>query len=347
MSIVVACRNEGSHIAILVQSILAQDIPFPWEAILADGMSDDGTAEYVRNTCRLHRQFRFVANPERIVSTALNRAIRAAQGTYIIRMDAHTRYREDYCRESIEALIAHEADNAGGAARTEANGGLGHAIAAAFHSRFSTGGACFHDEKFEGWVDTVPYGCWRKATLERIGLFDPRLVRNQDDELNLRLRLAGGRIWQDRRIVSWYTPRASLSALFRQYMQYGFWKVAVVRKHHVPARWRQFVPALFVGGNAGLGLCLLGMTAFDASSTAFSMTWKAWVLEVGAYLTASLIASVAAARREGWGVLPYLPIVFLAYHVSYGIGFIAGMLSSPVAVDGNASEARWFARVTR
>jgi len=104
-------------------------------------------------------------------------------------------------------------------------------VAAAFHSSFSTGGAKAHDENYEGWVDTVAYGCWRKTTLVQLGLFDEALVRNQDDELNLRLTRAGGKIWQSRAIVSWYSPRAALSSLFRQYFQYGFWKVAVIRKH--------------------------------------------------------------------------------------------------------------------
>ena len=123
-------------------------------------------------------------------------------------MDAHTVYSPDYCRQCVETLISTGADNAGGAARTRVTGVIPRAIAAAYHSRFSTGGACFHDPNYEGPADTVPYGCWRKETFTRIGMFDETLVRNQDDELNLRLLRAGGRIWQSRTILSGTRPGA-------------------------------------------------------------------------------------------------------------------------------------------
>jgi len=93
------------------------------------------------------------------------------------------------------------------------------AVAAAYHSPFSTGGAKFHDVEFEGWVDTVTYGCWHREVFDRVGIFDEQLVRNQDDEFNLRLIRSGGTIWQSPRIVSWYRPRGSFSTLFRQYFQ--------------------------------------------------------------------------------------------------------------------------------
>ncbi len=138
------------------------------------------------------------------------------------------------------------ADNVGGPARTRTQGTRARAFAAAYHSRFSTG-ARFHDENYEGWIDTVPYGCWRKETLERLGLFDEnpgaqsgRRVESAADPR------AGGKIWQSPAIVSWYSPRATLRALFLQYFQYGFWKAAVVRKHRLPGSWRHLVPVAFV-----------------------------------------------------------------------------------------------------
>src|SRR5262249_38756535 len=171
VSIVVACRNEIAHIRRFLDSLFAQEIGgLQWEAVIADGMSTDGTREVLDEYAQTHREVCVVLNPGRIVSTGLNTAIRAARGRYILRFDAHSYYAPDYCRKCIEALEATGADNAGGPARTQVSGILGRAIAAAYHSRFSTGGAHFHDETFEGWVDTVPYGCWRKETLERIGM---------------------------------------------------------------------------------------------------------------------------------------------------------------------------------
>ncbi len=327
VSIVVACRNEAGQIREFLDSLLAQDMGgLEWEAIIADGMSDDGTAEIVEAYGRREPRIQLIQNPGRIVSTGLNAAIRAARGEVVLRMDAHTRYASDYCRRCVETLIRTGAENVGGPARTEAQGRLARAIAAAYHSRFSTGGAPFHRESCEGWVDTVPYGCWWKATLERLGMFDETLVRNQDDELNLRLVRAGGRIWQDPKIVSWYTPRRNLRSLFHQYFQYGFWKVAVIRKHRLPGSWRHLTPALFVGSSAILSAAAMTTAAGPSASWAASPWVLLWLASVGAYATANLAASLVTARRAGWDILAWLPMVFATYHISYGAGFLFGLV---------------------
>src|SRR5262249_25260654 len=141
---------------------------------------------------------------------------------------------------------------------------VSRAIAAAFRSPFSAGGANSHDPRHEGPVDSVYLGCWRRDVFSRVGLFDEELVRNQDDEWNLRLIRSGGTIWQSPRIRSWYRPRASLAALFQQYRQYGYWKVRVIQKHRRPASPRHLVPVLFLlfaafGWPAGLLHWSLGL----------------------------------------------------------------------------------------
>lgn len=325
VSIVVACRNESAHIRALLESIVQQEWDnISWEAILADGMSTDGTRSAVQGYSARHPQIRMIDNSERIVSTGLNRAIRAARGDIIVRMDAHTKYATDYCLRSLRALETTGAANVGGPARTEAIDIRSRAVAAAYHSRFSTGGAHFHDTAFEGWVDTVPYGCWHKTTLAQVGLFDESLVRNQDDELNLRIIRSGGKIWQDPAIVSWYSPRPRLSSLFRQYFQYGFWKVAVIRKHRLLASWRPLVPASFVLINALLIVALLASMAMGSSVwTAISAI--VWVALLGSYSAALLLFSMTTASQAGWATLPFLPVVFAAYHLSYGLGFLFGL----------------------
>lgn len=348
VSIVVACRNESKHIAAFLDSLLAQDMgDIRWEAILADGASDDGTREVLDAYSDRHPQLRVIANPGRIVSTGLNAAIRASRGEITMRMDAHTSYAADYCRLCLETLESTGADNVGGPARTKAVGSQARAVAAAYHSRFSTGGARFHNVDYEGLVDTVPYGCWHRATFERIGLFDEGLVRNQDDELNLRLLRAGGKIWQNPAIVSWYSPRPTLLGLFRQYFQYGFWKVAVLRKHHVPGSWRHLVPVMFVLTNIFL-VVGMAVTAMGALRW-FNATAGLWLAFVATYACACLFASLLSAARHGWTTLPYLPAVFAAYHFSYGFGFFVGLLkltTSPGTAISPATESA-FTKITR
>jgi glycosyltransferase involved in cell wall biosynthesis len=288
-----------------------------WEVIVADGMSDDGTREIVAG----YRSSRVILidNPARIVSAGLNAAIRLAKGNIIVRMDCHTEYAPNYIQACVRILKQTGAANVGGPARTRARGFMARAIAAAYHSRFSTGGASFHDERFEGWVDTVTYGCWLKSKLESFGMFDEILVRNQDDELNLRMIRGGERIWQSPAIVSWYSPRGSLAALYRQYFQYGFWKIPVIRKHRIPASWRHLIPGTFVVGNIMLLIAAIFLP----------YAFAAWSAITALYILGSLIAASAAARRHGWDLILVLPAVFATYHISYGLGFLYGMLYWP------------------
>ncbi len=347
ISIISACRNESAHIRSFLDSLLSQDMAdMQWEAVVADGMSTDDTRAILESYSRKHSNLRFIDNPGRIVSTGLNEAIRASTGEIILRMDAHTRYATDYCLRCVETLEQTGADNVGGPARTSAQGVLPQAIAAAYHSPFSTGGAKFHDPSYEGPVDTVTYGCWRRTTLERIGGFDETLVRNQDDELNLRLLRSGGSIWQNPRIMSWYSPRATLSGLFHQYFQYGFWKVAVIKKHGKPGSWRHLVPAGFALAN-GLLLASIAIAAMFSASKLLLPASILWLVMISLYASANLVASFAVGYQSGWKLLPYLPFVFLAYHLSYGSGFLAGMFRFRSSSAGSFTNESVFARITR
>jgi succinoglycan biosynthesis protein ExoA len=328
ITIVAPCRNEVKRVAAFVRSLAAQELEGrQWEAIIADGASDDGTREELAR-CAREVDLRIIDNPKRIVSSGLNQAIREARGRYIVRMDLHTEYAPDYVARCVETLQHTGARNAGGPARTKPRGTLGSAIAAAYHSPFGCGGARFHDPEYRGWVDTVTYGCWEKSYLEGLGLFDESLVRNQDDELNLRIVRSGGRIWQDPAIRSWYEPRNSLRALFLQYFQYGFWKVAVIRKHRLPASWRHLVPGAFVAANLALaGACAVSsLVGAVPERDALGLGWLClWAV----YLGAAALASVSAARRHGWRLLPLLPVVFATLHSAYGLGFLSGLLTVP------------------
>lgn len=340
ISVIVPCRNEKRHIREFLDSLLAQEIDpgCDVEILVADGMSDDGTRDILREVAAVHPNVRIADNPGRIVSTGLNAAIEASSGDLIIRMDAHTVYAPDYIRECIRASTQSGADNVGGPWVARGKGLLGRAIASAFRVPFCTGGGKAHDAAYEGEVDTVYLGCWPRSVFAKVGGFDPDLVRNQDDEFNFRLKLAGGKVWQSPRIQSVYTPRASLKALFRQYMQYGFWKVAVMRKHKALASWRHMVPVMFVLAN----IILLSIAAVPSFLRPFALT--AWIVMIALYLCAALVAAWGTARRDGIDLLPILPVVFLTYHLSYGWGFLMGLLSKPGA---STSNPELFTRLTR
>jgi len=346
ISIIVPCRNESAHIVRLLECLRHQEWGgVQWEAIIADGMSDDGTRETLARYASTDSRIILIDNPERIVSTGLNRAIRASRGDIILRMDAHSEYAPDYVCQCVKVLEETGADNVGGPARTKARGLLGRAIAAAYHSPYSTGGAKFHDEGYEGPTDTVVYGCWRKATLIAIGAFDEALVRNQDDELNLRIVRSGGKLWQSPRIRSWYQPRNSLSALFRQYFQYGFWKVAVILKHRLPASLRHLVPGAFVLANIIFLLGLLGNAVAGAAGGA--LIAEAWAVLAALYFGVSIAASALTPRSTGGELRPVLPLVYATYHVSYGLGFLAGAFYFLLVGRGAQGAPKAFTQLSR
>jgi glycosyltransferase involved in cell wall biosynthesis len=317
VSVIIPCRNERDHIESSIRSILAQEPPpGGFEVIVADGMSEDGTRDILTRLASQDARLHLVENPGYIVSTGLNAAIKASKGRVIVRMDAHTQCTPDYLRQCTMVLEETRADNVGGPWVARGTGIVDSAIAAGFQSAFAIGGARCHDLNYTGVVDTVYLGCWPRTVFERIGLFDEELVRNQDDEFNLRLTRAGGKIWQSPRIKSWYQPRESLGSLFQQQIQYGYWKVRVIQKHKIPASIRHLVPGCFV-----LSLLFLAL-AFPWSRVAFG----GWIGLAGIYVLCNLVASVRTSWCTSWRLLPLLPFVFACYHFGYGYGFLRGVL---------------------
>lgn len=320
ISIIVPCLNEASHIDAFVASAFAQQRPQPGdelEVVVADGLSDDGTRERLDVWRRRHPLLVVIDNPRRITSAALNLAAQRASGEIVVRMDVHTVYAPDYVAGCVDALRRTGATCVGGAWKPVGSGWPQAAIAAAFESRFGSGGAASRQTDYEGPVDTVYLGAWRRDDLLRLGGFDEALVRNQDDELNLRINRSGGVVWQSAAIRSSYAPRASFKALFRQFYQYGYWKVAVIRKHRLPASPRHLVPFAFV-----LSLAVLALAGL-----AWAPAWIALAVLSAAYVVAALAGASTSseALRSPRGALGYL-FACLCMHTGYGIGFAQGIL---------------------
>lgn len=335
VSAVIPCRNERRHIEACVRSVLGQQaVPGEFEVIVIDGMSDDGTREILGRLAREDARLRVIDNPARATAPGMNLGIQHARGKFVAIMGAHNQYAPDYLAASLKVSRATGADNVGGSMVCRGETWVQQAVAAAHHSPFSVGGARWHNVAYEGPADTVFGGFYRREIFERIGPFDESLLRNQDDELNLRLALAGGKIWHSPAIRSSYCPRSSLSALFRQYLQYGYWKVPVMTKHHRPASLRHIVPGAFVLSLAGLPLAAL----FHPPLIFL------WLALLGAYSLANLGASIVTAARRGWRLLPVLPLVFACYHFGYGIGFVRGVCGFLIL---RRAPALSFSRLTR
>ena len=318
VTVIMPVRNEARWIATSLGSVLAQDYPpTRMEILVADGRSTDETRRIVGDLRSRHPNVRLIDNPRGIVPNGFNLALQQAAGDFIVRVDGHTEIATDYVRQCVEDLQRTGASNVGGRMRAVGAGPFGRAVAAATSSRFGVGGARFHYSDKEEWVDTVYLGAWPKAIFHEIGPFDEEMVRNQDDEFNCRLRAMGGRILLSPRIRSSYVVRGTPGSLWRQYFQYGYWKVRVLQKHPRQMRLRQFAPPVYV-------LVMLGSLAAGLVGP-----WGWWpaVGLSGAYLLANVVASIHVARRAGWRVLPRLPLTYVAIHWAYGAGFLAGLAS--------------------
>lgn len=320
VSVIVPCRNERKYLEGFCAGVLSQQLAPGWQLqlVIADGDSDDGTRELLQRLAASEPRIEWIANPERIVSAGLNAALRIAVGEVIVRMDVHSEYAADYVAQCIAVLAETAADNVGGPWRAVPEAGAGamqHAVAAAFQSRWVAGGAHSRRLDHDGWVDTVYLGCWPRRSFERFGDFDASLVRNQDDEHNLRIVKGGGRVWQSSRILSIYRPRARLAQVFRQYLQYGYWKPFVMRKHGQAASLRHVVPGGFVVALAlSAALALLGGAAWP---------FAVLVALYGSALLA-MTAAIAVSQPTPWPVLWRIPAVIAAYHVGYGTGSVVG-----------------------
>ncbi len=174
VSIVVPMRNEAATIASLLDSVLAQDYPTDrFEVLVVDGESSDASPRVVEEYARRDARVRLLANPRRIVPTALNVAIRAARGAIICRVDGHTRLAPDYVRVGVDTLCRTGADNVGGRMDAVGGGWFGDAVADATASRFGVG-SYFHFGTEEREVDTVYLGMWPKPVFASIYKRDNR-----------------------------------------------------------------------------------------------------------------------------------------------------------------------------
>jgi len=316
ISVIIPMRNEELYIERCVASLVAQDYPASrLEILFVDGSSTDATRAIVRDYCSRFSHLRLLENPRRVVPTALNIGLREAKGEIIVRVDGHCVLAPDYVSRCVERLQRTDAANVGGPMRAAGDGWLAAAIALATSSRFGIGNARFHYSNEEEYVDTVYLGAYRREVFDRIGLFDEELVRNQDDEFNYRLRAAGGKILLSPAIRSQYFGRHRLRDLFRQYFQYGLWKVRVAQKHPRSLLPRHLVPGLFV----------LGVGGFVLAGT-FSR-WARLVLAAvgGAYLTAATVFAARAVAGRDRRLLPATVAAFLCLHFGYGSGFLAGL----------------------
>lgn len=310
VAVVIPARNAAATLPATLHSVLAQR-PAPVEIAVAVGPSCDATRVVATSAAAADPRVRVVDNPSGSTPDALNAAIAATSAPVVARVDAHAQLPPGYLDRAVQVLRTTGAGNVGGRQVPTADDGFAAAVAAAMVSPLGAGGAAYRTGDTAGPVDTVYLGVFDRTVLEAVGGFDPRFVRNQDAELNLRLARAGHAVWFDPRLAVAYRPRGSVTGLAHQFAQYGRYRRLTARTHPGSLRPRQLAAPVLVAGlatAAGWGL----------------VRRRVWppAMAVSGYLGAVLVGTAATVRP-----LRRVPAAALAtatMHLSWGVGFLVG-----------------------
>ncbi len=317
VTVVIPVFNGASVVTAAIRSALDQDYEAPLDVVVAVAPGTDDTAALVAGLADTDSRITVVDNPSGNTSAGLNAAIAAATGTVIVRCDAQARLPAGYVTRAVDLLAETGADNVGGIQAATGTTFLQRAVALAQSHPLGVGDARYRTGGDPGETDTVYLGVFRCEALERVGGFDETLVRNQDYELNWRIRESGGTVYfhPDLRVA--YFPRSRLSDLWRQYHEYGTWKREMLRRHPGSLRWRQLVaPALVIG--LVLSLILLASPVWPTSAIVPA-------LYGGALVGAAF--STWIRHRSAAGLA--LPLVLPTMHLAWGSGFLFGRPKVP------------------
>lgn len=312
-SIIIPVYNEELYIKRCILSFINQSYPKElYEIIVIDGNSEDNTIKIINNLKKKYSNIRLYNNPKRITPVSFNIGLKKAKGEIVSFVGAHTIYDKNYIRNSVYFLQKTKASCVGGSFKSVGSNFIGNSIAYAINSFFGAGNAYHHFSNKERYVDTLFGGVYKKETLIKLGGFNEEFVKNQDYELNYRLRKMGGKIFLSPKIKSKYFVRNSIKKLALQYFGYGFWKVKTINEHPYSIVLRQLVPPVFV-------------VSLFISIILLLLNFNIGLFIPIIYFLANLFYSTKIAIEKGMKHFIILPIIFLIIHVAWGIGFIFGL----------------------
>lgn len=324
ISILIAVRNEGQHLASTLESICEQSCPRHWlEVLILDGGSTDDTVETALSYKDRLTSLRILNNPGVLSAAGWNLGIAHARAPVVSLLSGHVSLPSNYYLEALNEL-APEYAGIGGMAIPAGHGARSTLIAKAFSCLLGNGGATFMSSNAGGPVDTIAFGCYWKDALLSIGGFDEQIVRGQDWDLNLRLRSKGLVLWYLPALKVKYFTRTTYSALWKRQFLAGRWKRYIHSKSGKPFLLRHLLPAAFV---AAFGI--LALSAIFWPVPAFSLLSILLISHIG------IAIWQARSLKVSWRqTLSFWWAIWLI-HVGYGAGMITGFAMRPVLRPAN------------
>ena len=334
ISFIVVVRNEAKELPELLDDFLAQDFPFrQLELLLVDGESTDGTLDLLNRFARENPRInaKILHNPARILSSGWNIALSQARGKILLRVDAHSRIPSDFVSKNVRRILAGEAICGGYLETLRPDGFWPRLLYHADTSRFSGGNAPFRNPGKARYVDTIAYAAYRRDVFAKVGGFDERLIRNQDNEMHYRMRKAGYQFCYDPEIHAYYICRKSLISLLQQKYGNGYWMGLALGISPFCFRLRHWTPFFFL---TGLMTCLAFALAFPVLSWRYS---PLAILLLMYFSTSSYFTFEVFRKESSWkkvGIF-LLPVIFFLLHSAYGWGTLIGLLSLPFSLWKN------------
>lgn len=312
VTVIIPVVNESGYIERCLRSLM--DNTYDNEKVeifVFDGGSTDDTREIVGRLAENDARVNLLDNPGKFIAPAFNHGVRISRGEVVIRFDGHSKASRDFIQRNIEVLDKHtDAWCVGGPIQTIGENRIGKVIAAVMSCPIGVGNAHFRVGGYDGYVDTIAYGAYRKEGLLKVGPLDESLIPTEDDDLHFRIRKAGGKFYLSSKIKSVYYCRGSVRRLWSQYFQYGYWRIPTIMKHGQPATVRQIVPVAFV----------LGWIVLILGGLIWQPVWYGLAAYAGLYIVALLVGSMMAIRKNGFAAGIATPMIFPILHFSYGLG---------------------------
>ena len=325
LSIIIPCRNEEKFIAQCIESISEQTFPKDGlEVLIIDGMSQDKTRQIITEYQKRFPFIELIDNPQIYPSFALNIGIKKAQGDIILRMDVHAKYKSNYAQKCVKYLREYKADNVGGILKImpQNNGLQAKTIALVSSSFFGAGDAYYRRGYNKGikWVNTVFCGCYRKKIFDKIGLFNEKMVRNQDLEFNLRLKKAGGKILLSPEIIAYYYPKATFIDFFKHNFKDGFWVVYPLKYGIKAFSWRHILP---------MSALMIFLAIASLAIVAPIFRYALYTLLSLYAVTSTIFSACIAAKGKNLLLLLTLPVTFFIRQFAYALGSLWALVNLP------------------